>query len=286
MQSPRRISVLFAIGLAALLITRGARSQSMPLEPVHDSGQSVTAAYEGWFKNADGTFSILLGYFNRNVMQELDIPIGPENKIEPGGPDRGQPTHFIPRRQWGVFTITVPADFGSKALTWTIIANGKTTSVPVTLDPLWEISPYREEGMGNTPPLLTFEPAGPSVQGPRPITANMTASAGSPLALKVRVADDAKVLPGEKTPKTSPVVVNWKMFRGPGQVTFKPARATLEKQPCETSGAVFCAEASSSATFSQPGEYELLVVAGDWSGEGGRGFQCCWTNAHVKVSVK
>jgi hypothetical protein len=28
------------------------------------------------------------------------------------------------------------------------------------------------------------------------------------------------------------------------------------------------------------------VQANDSTGEGGGGFQCCWTNAHVKVTVK
>src|SRR5207245_3817732 len=84
--------------------------------PSHDSGQSVTPAFEGWFANPDGTFSILFGYYNRNQKQELDIPIGPGNRIEPGGPDYGQPTHFLPRRQWGVFTLTVLRDCGAKKI--------------------------------------------------------------------------------------------------------------------------------------------------------------------------
>ncbi len=41
--------------------------------------------------------------------------------IEPGGPDRGQPTHFMPGRGWGLFAIQVPADFGENKLTWTIV---------------------------------------------------------------------------------------------------------------------------------------------------------------------
>src|SRR5512132_3605563 len=81
---------------------------AIPMEPVHDSGQSVTGAFEGWFPNPDGSFSLLVGYFNRNAKQTLDIPVGPNNRIEPGNPDQGQPTYFLPRRQWGVFTITVP----------------------------------------------------------------------------------------------------------------------------------------------------------------------------------
>ena len=44
---------------------------------------------------------------------------------------QGQPTHFLPRRQWGVFTITVPSDFGNKRLTWTLVANGQTTVIPL-----------------------------------------------------------------------------------------------------------------------------------------------------------
>src|SRR5271165_6134526 len=77
--------------------------QSLPLEPPHVGGDSVIAVFEGWFQNADGTFSMLFGYLNRNEKQEVDIPIGPENRIEPGGPDRGQPTHFLTGRRYGMF---------------------------------------------------------------------------------------------------------------------------------------------------------------------------------------
>ncbi len=51
---------------AVLLACALACAAQLPLEPKHDSGQSVTAAYEGWFHNDDGTFSLLVGYYNRN----------------------------------------------------------------------------------------------------------------------------------------------------------------------------------------------------------------------------
>ena len=63
------------------------------------------------------------------------MPIGPDNRIEPGGPDFGQPTHFLTGRQWGMFAITVPKDFGTKKLTWTIDANGHKTTVHVLAEP-------------------------------------------------------------------------------------------------------------------------------------------------------
>jgi hypothetical protein len=34
-----------------------------------------------------------------------------------------------------------------------------------------------------------------------------------------------------------------------------------------------------------PGEYILRGQSNDASGDGGGGFQCCWTNVHVKVTV-
>ena len=88
-------------------------------EPVTNSGGPIYATFEGWGPLKDGSNALLLGYFNRNRTQIVDIPIGPDNSIEPGGPDYGQPTHFLTGRQYGMFAIAVPKDFGNKKLTWT-----------------------------------------------------------------------------------------------------------------------------------------------------------------------
>src|SRR5215831_15677919 len=87
------VVVLAACWVAGL---SGQVPAQLPMEPVLDSGSSVTGAFEGWYKNNDGTYSILVGYLNRNQKQTLDIPVGPDNRIDPGGPDQGQPTHFLP----------------------------------------------------------------------------------------------------------------------------------------------------------------------------------------------
>lgn len=73
-----------AIAGGALLL-----GQQIP-EPRKQFGASVTGAFEGWFSNEDASRSFLVGYLNRNTQQELDIPIGPNNRIEPAGPDMGQ----------------------------------------------------------------------------------------------------------------------------------------------------------------------------------------------------
>ena len=74
---------------------------------IRKTDQSIAPAYEGWEQNDDGTFNLVFGYMNRNWDQELDVPIGPDNRLDPGGPDRGQPTHFQPRRNRHVFRVRV-----------------------------------------------------------------------------------------------------------------------------------------------------------------------------------
>ena len=90
-------------------------------------GQNIAPAYEGFWRNADGTFDLMFGYYNRNWEEEIDIPVGPGNTLDPGGPDQGQPTHFFPRRNQFVFKIRVPANFGNKEIVWTLTANGRPT---------------------------------------------------------------------------------------------------------------------------------------------------------------
>jgi len=201
------------LGLA--LSSAAAYAQNVLVKHLHDSGQSITASYEGWFQNKDGSFSILFGYYNRNEKQVLDIPIGPRNRIEPGGPDQG--------------------------------------------------------------------PAG---QGPLPIEATRAAMVGDPLDLTIWVADDARMIPGARKRSTPPIILTWSKFRGPGAVTFENIHPAVEKEGPPAANTVVSGRATTTATFSEPGEYVLEVVANDWTGLGGRGFLCCWTNGMVGVSVK
>ncbi len=247
----------------------------LPLDPYRDSGQGVTGSFEGWYPNPDGTFTLIVGYFSRNQKEALDIPIGPNNRIEPGGPDQGQPTHFLPRRQWGVFTITVPKDFGDKKLTWTLTANGKAASIPLNLNPLWVVEPLKDVAMANTPPVAKFEQGGMVQQGPpREISATFVTKRTDPVALTVSLTDDGRQNPG--VAPAAPLSFTWSKFRGPGAVTFTDSKMEFN----QTEG-----KAATTATFAAPGEYILRLQVNDSSGEGGGGFQCCWTNAHVKVIV-
>lgn len=251
----------------------------MPLDPARERGSSVTPAYEGWYQNADGTYTMLVGYFNRNKSETFDIPVGPNNKVEPGPVDQGQPTHFELGRQWGVFTIKVPKDFGKKSLVWSITVNGVTQSIPLGITNGYTIEPFEERGMGNKPPEFTFGTT--KVFGPPtgPVAA-LTGTVNTPVAITFTVDDPKETKKGStRTGRGGGAIANVElhMYRGPGTVKFDPVRIATKAQG-ET--------VTSNATFSLPGEYLVRIEGNDESGEGGGGFQCCWTNTYVKVTIK
>lgn len=263
----------------AALVGTGVSAQ-LPLATIRESGEAVTPAYEGWYRLADGRRALLIGYFNRNTKQTFDIPVGPDNRVEPNGPDLGQPTHFDSRRGWGVFTIIVPADFKEK-YTWTIVANGKTASIPMGLHVDYEVEPFKDAAMGNTPPVLRLAIKGPGLQGPpRGFAASLTTAVANALPLTAWVTDEAHVEPGASAARrsnTPPLTITWSLYRGPAAVTFDQARPKVDPADGKT---------VATATFTAPGEYVLRAQVNDSSGDGGGGFQCCWTTGHVKVTVK
>ena len=126
----RTVGVGFVFGVLAVVTGAHAlTAQGL----TYASGQSISPAFEGWGRNPDGSFSLLFGYMNRNWEAEPDLPVGDDNNFSPGTDDRGQPTHFLPRRNRFVFKVRVPADFGDQELIWTLTTKGKTEAAYGTL---------------------------------------------------------------------------------------------------------------------------------------------------------
>src|SRR2546422_4417005 len=158
------------------------------------TGQNVAPAFEGWEQNADGTYSFFFGYLNRNYEEQIDIPIGPNNTIEPDG-DRGQPTHFYPRRQRFVFKVTVPKDWDkNRKVAWTLTSHGRTDVAKGWLQPEWELNQgvYSENNGGG---VLEEGNQAPVVEGRRAQTVTLP----SPLTLKVSAIDDGLPKPPRRT---------------------------------------------------------------------------------------
>lgn len=226
-------------------------------------GQDVVPSFDGWIRNPDGTFTLVFGYMNRNYEQELAIPPGPDNKLEPGASDQGQPTYFLPRRHAWVFRVNVPADFGNKEIIWTITANGRSEKAYGHLYPSEEILERLIQTRGNLSPGLDDPNKPPSISlAPIP-----KATAGSPVTLSAMVSDDGLPKPpapkkaadspkGQSNNSTRPRIglnVNWFEYRGPAKVRFEEAGPILI-----TNG-----QAVTKALFSQPGHYVLRATASD-----------------------
>jgi len=158
----------------------------------YSRGQNVSPAFEGWEKNADGSFNMLFGYMNRNWEEEPDVPVGPDNNISPGLPDQGQPTHFLPRRNRFVFKVPVPADWGKKELIWTLTTKGKTERAFATLredslvDNLVQASEQGAIGAGVSSPEIRANVA-PEITID---TGERRAQIGQPLTLVAMAKDD------------------------------------------------------------------------------------------------
>ena len=189
------------------------------------------------------------GYLNRNYEEVLHVPVGPANSIQPGGPDRGQPTVFVPRRRRGgavsrrenyVFRVRLPDDFGEEdELVWTVTAHGMTDRAVGTLLDLYVLEGPPE---GNTPPTVSLSADRTSVD------------TGAAVNLSVTISDDG--LPESGRARAN---VRWQRYRGPGAVTFDPRRSSFP----EGTGAISDVELNSSATFSEPGTYVLRAAVND-----------------------
>src|SRR6202171_5491783 len=186
----RRLSLgAAAIGLLMLAWHGGIAAQSL----TYNSGQTASPGYEGWEENPDGSFSFLFGYMNRNWVEELDVPVGPENNLEPGGPDRGQPTHFLPRRNRFIFKVRVPKDWGDKELIWTLTTQWNQEKAYATLrldskvDDVVKASETGALGAGtSSPEVRANRPPEVKIEGDK----RRTARVGQPLSLAALVTDD------------------------------------------------------------------------------------------------
>jgi hypothetical protein len=227
-------------------------------------GQNVAPVFEGWERNPDGTFNIVFGYLNRNYEEEVDIPVGPANTITLGAgaaADRGQPTHFYPRRQRFLFRVVVPKDWDKQEkVIWTLTSHGRTDQAKGWLQLEWELSPdVIIENMGggvpdpnNKPPSLTIGDV-PPVTSPDGATLTATAT------------DDGLPKPYRRSPsnpdrdsqprRPKGVQIKWTQYRGPGKVTFEPdTSAVVYGEPVAV---------ASKVSFSTPGIYVLRVTASD-----------------------
>jgi autonomous glycyl radical cofactor GrcA len=250
----RSASVIGLCAVAAgLLSLSGA-----PEAQTYSSGQNASPAFEGWERNADGSFNLLFGYMNRNWDEELFVPIGPDNNIEPGGPDRGQPTRLLPRYNRFVFRVQVPKDWGDREVVWTLTTKGKTEKAYASLrqdyfiDDVVIASETGALGAGSSSPEVRANKRPQiKVEGakkrsvkvgepltlttwvgddgiPKPRSAASAAAAARALALLSNASPNAPRNPAYNPPsrltvnKRTGLHMMWFVYRGEGRARFEP----------------------------------------------------------------
>jgi hypothetical protein len=288
----RRASFLIAAALAVAAPFALHAQSRRPLAPVPPTGQRVAPFFDGWYENADGSVTLSFGYSNLNRDEVVEIPLGPDNLIEPKEFHGRQPTSFPPARvegppanrrdrERGVFTVRIPPGFKGDVV-WTLRAHGQTHKVPGraragAYQLRWPMA------MGSVPPLVRFKADGPAGRGPVGIDSDVaTVKAGAPLSLMVFVHDDSQreqeIQIKERGGERPAINVNWYKHSGPGVAAFSEPKTGLK----ELQGTV-----SSTVSFDQAGAYVLRVRADNFGRvDTSAGNQCCWTNGYVRVTVK
>jgi hypothetical protein len=197
----------FLLALIELAIVIALASVPLRAQTHYAKGQDVVPAFEGWEKNSDGSFNMVFGYMNRNYEEEIDLPVGADNMIEPGLADQGQPTHFYVRRQQFVFKVRVPKDWGKKDLIWTLRVNGKTEKAYASLLPFQELGLFvYQENRGSAADITdTPEPnEAPTIKMSG--AAQLTARVGETIPLVAEVSDDGHPIPRRRAANGAPAV--------------------------------------------------------------------------------
>ena len=282
-----------------------------PLQPRSPGNRHLAPFMEGWYANEDGTFSISFGYLNANE-DTLEIPLGPDNFIEPAQFDGMQPTTFFPGHQRGLFTANLPAAMRDTDVWWTLRKeNGEVTRVPGRIGAVAYQLDWYPRPHGTLPPLVSFDSQSEEGRGPPGLVAERIhiVSVGSPLTLSLSARDISERDPDDfRNFEGIPLRVVWAKHQGPGRVVFtrhesNPLPVVEEEDDDAAGGGDGDADdappgpeiiqlpegngvARVIATFSAPGEYLMLARVDNWSAtDSSQGSQCCWTNGYVRVSV-
>ena len=275
------------VATVALVVWQGAaEAQELSLfdrpwtgSVIRGAGGPPIPLFEGWFPNNDGTHTLCFGYYSMNTDDDVFIPLGPNNRVEPTQYDGLQPDFFerIPeppftyRRRYCAFSVLVPPAFGREdRVTWTLLDSGDGRNEPLaaigSLNRYYRLDELESPGLGDYAPGVKFQPEDDFSRGRNGfLHGPLSTSVGQPLDLHVWV----DYPPGDR------VWVGWAKHQGPGAVEFSTVSEYIDTaaQPGTTT-----------LTFPTAGEYliRLQSIANpvtDFE------FHCCWTNGFIKVLV-
>jgi hypothetical protein len=293
-------AALFGLTVAPLNAQLPAHLREYPLAAPKAKGDLVAPMFNGWIANEDGSTTYIFGFVNKNREEIVDIPIGPNNRIEPAQFDGMQPTHFpvysrggfVGLQERGVFSITVPADMKRAEVVWTLTHAGQTWSVPArATSAAYEMS-RAPAAFGSLNPAIRFDLNGPESTDREGVYASrINTSVGKPVTLSAYVQDRGERASFEGIKSVYPLGTEWVMHQGPAAPKIETARITGRQRASgagegnvtSTNGWY---EVKTQATFTEPGNYVIRLRVDNFEAEDSQfDNQCCWSNAYVPVTV-
>ncbi|MDE0509940.1 MAG: hypothetical protein OXI17_15085 [Gammaproteobacteria bacterium] len=293
--------------LAVSPLSQGQDDQPRFLSLTPPEGLPIIPLMEGWVANEDGTTTISFGFINRNTDEDVDIPLGENNYIEPAEFDGMQPTHFPSGRSTGVFTVTLPEDQADIDVWWNLqTGESEVLRVPGRRGAsAYELDFIRPRPQGSLQPLAAF--------GDTELSAGLSANI-SDYGASVAVGETVELVlnasdPADRDPEDprfgEPLDMNveFSKHQGPGDVTFeRDPNAPEPENPFDPDDPRFefftgpqpnraiveggAGSAMVMATFSAPGDYIIrAAVDVHTAPDSSYGDQCCWTNVYQRVTV-
>jgi hypothetical protein len=207
--------------------------------------QPIYPAYDGFLKNADGSYTLAFGYFSHNG-EDVTIAAGPDNVVSPDPGDRQQPTVFKPGH-WRFQCVMVVSADAAPSVRWKLTYAGTTTGTSERmLQSNWNLVEGAAE-LGR----VDFAKAPKGVCLNRAPTVRLlgkTARKGE-VSIDATTTEELHLFGSahdEGLPRGRELQIQWQMIEGPGQVAFSNPTAARTR-----------------ASFNTPGRYVLQLTATD-----------------------
>lgn len=274
------------------------RFRDYPLSTRGTTGEIVAPMFNGWIANEDGSTTMIFGFANQNRTATVDVPLGPNNKLEPAQLQGAQPTHFpvysrrgfVGIQERGAFGVTVPADMAGTEVIWTLTSGGNTYSIPGrATSAAYELS-AGISASGSLRPAIRFSEGGPESVNEVGIYAEpKTVKVGQALTLSALMQDR-----GERDGYADVVPYYdlgtfWVMHQGPAEPEIETPEIAgsvrAENNPIDPNINEWT-EVSTQVTFPEPGNYIIRLRVDNFEAPDSQFDNvCCYSNAYFPVTV-
>lgn len=274
------------------------RLRDFPLATRGATGEAVAPMFNGWVKNEDGSVTMIFGFANQNREAVVDIPLGPNNNLEPAQFQGAQPTHFpvynrggfVGIQERGAFGVTVPADMADTEVIWTLSSGGKTYSIPGrATSAAYELS-AEEAAAGSLRPAIRINEDGTESTDSVGIYAEpQVVNVGEGLTLSALIQDRGNRYGYEGVEPYYAPGSAWLLHQGPAIPEIETAEISGRKRQRENPDSHQTNdwyEVSTEVTFPEAGEYVIRLRADNFLATDSKFDNvCCWSNAYFPVTV-